>query len=130
MQFAGLDLKLAQRADLMSRASKDFAIPAKFPSLSPAILFDQEELLEQYCARRTWKLALPPSWIEQAPFMRQDCFEQDGQSQAYAKYIMPEKLAVSIKICSSPKSAKEIIRAFHDGEKRLLENGAHNSPKQ
>ena len=89
-----------------SALSSDFAIPAKFPSLSPVILFDQEELLEQYSAGRNWKLALPPGWIELAPFSRQYCLAQEGHPQAYARYIVPDKLTVTIKICFLPKSAE------------------------
>lgn len=126
VQFVGLDPKLAQRAEPMLRAFKDFAIPAKFPSLSPVILFDQEELLEQYSAGRNWKLALPPGWIELAPFSRQYCLAQEGHPQAYARYIVPDKLTVTIKICSSPKSAEEIIRAFYDDEKRAERESPQN----
>ena len=122
MQFVGLDPKLAQRAEPMLRAFKDFAIPAKFPSLSPVILFDQEELLEQYSAGRNWKLALPPGWIELAPFSRQYCLAQEGHPQAYARYIVPDKLTVTIKICSFPKAPKEIITRFYDDEKRAEGN--------
>lgn len=44
-----------------------FRHSGKAAPLPPVITYSQEELLEQYSAKRNWKLDLAPGWIERAP---------------------------------------------------------------
>lgn len=119
VHMTAFDPKLAQRSEPMLRAFRDFAIPSKLPSLPPIILYHQEELLKQYSAKRNWKLEPAFGWVERAPACDPSCLGRDAKPVAYAEYILPKIMDMTIKLCASSQSAQEIARDFYTKEKEL-----------